>query len=138
MAPKVVAKKAVKKIAKKVVKKVTKKPKMTKAEMKAKKMAKKKAGKAAMKATGKKNAALMKKKGLGIFAPKTLSADLAAICGKKTMPRTEVTKSIWAYIKKNKLNAGRIISPDATLKKVFPVAKLDMLKMAGMLSKHIK
>merc|ERR1712185_495301 len=105
---------------------------------KAKKAAKKAAGKASMKATGKKNAALMKKKGLGIFAPKTLSADLAAICGKKTMPRTEVTKSIWVYIKKNKLNAGRIISPDATLKKVFPVAKLDMLKMAGMLSKHIK
>ena len=42
------------------------------------------------------------------------------------------------YIKKHKLNAGRIISPDATLKTIFPVAKLDMLKMAGMVSKHIK
>merc|ERR1711959_489373 len=101
-------------------------------------MGKKAAGKASRKAASKKNAALMKKKGLGIFAPKTLSADLAAITGKKIMPRTEVTKSVWVYIKKNKLNAGRIISPDAKLKKVFPVAKIDMLKMAGMLSKHIK
>merc|ERR1712139_396143 len=124
--------KVAKKVAKKVVKKVTKKV--------VKKGPRVKGGKksAGMKAAGAKRAADMKKKGLGIFAPKTLSPEMAAICGKKSMPRTEVTKSIWAYIKKNKLNAGRIISPDATLKKVFPVAKLDMLKMPGMLSKHIK
>jgi len=63
---------------------------------------------------------------------------LAAICGKKVMPRTEVTKQIWVYIKKKGLNKGRIISPDATLKTIFPVASLDMLKMAGYVSKHIK
>merc|ERR1712097_228071 len=90
------------------------------------------------KAAGAKNAAKMKKAGKGIFAPKTLSPALAAICGKKVMPRTEVTKAIWVYIKKNKLNAGRIISPDAKLKTVLPVAKVDMLKMAGMISKHLK
>merc|ERR1711881_153453 len=83
------------------------------------------------------NALQMKKAGKGIFAPKKLSKEMAAICGKSTMPRTEVTKAIWVYIKKNKLNAGRIISPDAALKKVFPVAKLDMLKMAGFVSKHL-
>lgn len=65
----------------------------------------------------------MKKQGKGIFAPKTLSKDLAAICGKATLPRTEVTKKIWAYIKSKKLNQGRIIRPDATLKKIFPVAQ---------------
>lgn len=48
-------------------------------------------------ASGKKIAAMMKKKGIGLFATKTLSADLAAICGKNKMPRTEVTKAIWAY-----------------------------------------
>merc|ERR1712093_410918 len=90
------------------------------------------------KAAGAKRAAAMKKAGKGIFAPKTLSPALAAICGKKVMPRTEVTKAIWAYIKKNNLNQGRIISPDAKLKTIFPVAKVDMLKMAGMVSKHIK
>merc|ERR1712139_55336 len=86
-------------------------------------------------ASAAKNAAAMKKAGKGIFAPKTLSADLAAICGKKVLPRTEVTKAIWAYIKKTKgCQEGRIIKPDATLKKVFPVASLDMLKMASYVS----
>merc|ERR1711977_331268 len=92
----------------------------------------------AQKAAGAKNANAMKKAGKGIFAPKTLSAELAAVCGKKVMPRTEGTKAIWVYIKKNKLNAGRIIKPDATLKKVLPLASLDMLKMAGYISKHLK
>lgn len=45
-------------------------------------------------------AAAMKKKGVGIFAPKKLSDALAKVCGVKTAPRTEVTKKIWAYIKK--------------------------------------
>merc|ERR1712118_320906 len=73
----------------------------------------------------------------GIFAPKTLSSSLAAICGCKSAPRTEVTKKIWAYIKKNSLNNGRTIKPDATLKAIFPVASLDMLKMASYVSKHL-
>merc|ERR1711988_127201 len=92
----------------------------------------------AMKASGKKSAAMMKKKGIGLFAVKTLSADLAAICGKNKMPRTEVTKAIWTYIKKNKLSKGRTITPDAKLKKVLPAASMSMFKMAGMISKHIK
>merc|ERR1712224_218314 len=111
----------------------TKKPTITKAT----KATKKAAGKVAKKAHGKKMAAAMKKKGVGIFAPKTLSSSLAAICGCKSAPRTEVTKKIWAYIKKNSLNNGRTIKPDATLKAVFPVASLDMLKMAGYVSKHL-
>merc|ERR1712146_805605 len=72
----------------------------------------------------------------GIFAPKKLSDALAAICGKKTAPRTEVTKLIWTYIKKHSLNEGRTIKPDSALKAVFPVASLDMLKMPGYVSKH--
>merc|ERR1719502_1989883 len=110
---------------------------MTKAEKHKIKMAKKTAGKKAMKAVGKANAAKMKKAGKGIFAPKMLSDALAKICGGKKMPRTEVTKKIWVYIKKNKLNEGRTIKPDAALKAVFPVASLDMLKMAGYVSKHL-
>merc|ERR1711990_867900 len=95
------------------------------------------AGKTAMKAHGKKMAAAMKMGGVGIFAPKKLSDSLAAICGCKSAPRTEVTKKIWAYIKKNSLNNGRTIKPDSTLKAIFPVASLDMLKMAGYVSKHL-
>merc|ERR1711896_110336 len=103
----------------------------TKAELKKTKAEKRTIGKAAQSATAKKNVAAMKKAGKGIFAPKKLSEALAAICGAKSLPRTEVTKKVWVYIKKNNLNEGRIIKPDATLKAVLPVASLDMLKMAG-------
>merc|ERR1712118_335115 len=71
------------------------------------------------KTTAKKAASAAKKKGIGLFAPVNLSASLAAICGGK------------------KLNEGRIIKPDEKLKAVLPVAKVDMLKMAGMVSKHM-
>merc|ERR1712185_93879 len=98
---------------------------------------KRKIGKAAQSANAKKNALAMKKAGKGIFAKKTLSEALATICGAKSLPRTEVTKKVWIYIKKNSLNEGRVIKPDATLKAVFPVASLDMLKMAGYISKHL-
>merc|ERR1712193_193853 len=114
-----------------------KKTTITKAALKKMTAEKRTAGKKAQSSTGKKNAAAMKKAGKGLFAPKTLSNELAAICGGKKMARTEVTKKIWAYIKKNGLNDGRTIKPDAALKKIFPVASLDMLKMPGFISKHL-
>merc|ERR1711990_158978 len=115
----------------------TTKTTITKATLKKITAEKRTIGKKAASANGKKNAAAMKKKGVGIFAPKKLSDALAAICGAKTLPRTEVTKKIWVYIKKNGLNNGRVIKPDAKLKAVLPVASLDMLKMAGHISKHL-
>merc|ERR1712057_17272 len=102
--------------------------KPTKATLKKITAVKRAAGKKAKKAAGKANALAMKKKGVGIFAPKVLSPALATICG---------TKKIWAYIKKNSLNQGRTIKPDSTLKAIFPVASIDMLKMAGYVSKHL-
>ena len=130
---------------KKKKKKKAKKPKKKRKKKKAKKVrfvggkrAKGQHKSKASSAAGKKIAAKMKAKGIGLFAPKSISADLAAITGKNKMPRTEVTKSIWAYIKKNKLNKGRTIHPDAKLKKVLPANSLSMFKMPGMLSKHIK
>eukprot|EP00660_Eupelagonema_oceanica_P008824 gene8824-3684_t len=87
----------------------------------------------------KKKCAAMKKAGVGIFAKKTLSDKLAAVCGgKKVLPRTQVTKLVWVYIKKNKLNKGRVISPDATLGAVVGTKKLDMLKLAKPIGKHLK
>merc|ERR1740127_114620 len=115
----------------------TTKTTITKAALKKITAEKKTAGKKAKSASAKKNALAMKKAGKGIFAPKKLSDALSKICGAKTLPRTEVTKKIWVYIKKYKLNDGRTIKPDATLKAVFPVASLDMLKMAGYVSKHL-
>merc|ERR1719182_626514 len=115
----------------------TTKTTVTKATLKKITAEKRRLGKTASKATGKKNAAAMKKAGKGIFAPKKLSDALAAVCGAKTLPRTEVTKKVWVYIKKHSLNNGRTIKPDATLKAIFPVPSLDMLKMAGHISKHL-
>merc|ERR1712220_2174 len=132
------ARKGAKKVVKKAIRKtVTKVKKITK-DSKGKRV--KGAHKSkAQEASGAKNALAMKKAGKGIFAPKTLSAELSAVCGgKKVLPRTEVTKAIWVYIKAKKLNEGRIIKPDAVLKKVMPVASIDMLKMAGYVSKHLK
>ena len=123
-------KKAKKKKAKKKKKKKKKKAKKKKKKKKKKKVVKYPGGKRpkgvhkskASIAAGKKSAAAMKKKGVGLFATKTLSADLAAVCGKTKMSRLEVTKALWGYIKKNKLNKGRTITPDAKLKKVLPAA----------------
>merc|ERR1719252_237804 len=115
----------------------TTKTTVTKATKAALKATKKALGKTAKKAAGKKNALAMKKAGKGIFAPKVLSPELAAICGAKKLPRTEVTKKIWAYIKKNSLSAGRVIKPDSQLKAIFPMASLGMFKMAGLVSKHL-
>merc|ERR1711964_19176 len=92
----------------------------------------------ASKASGKRSAAKQKSKGIGLFATKSLSADLAAITGRNKMSRPDMTKALWAYIKKNKLNKGRIIRPDQKLKKVLPANSLSMFKMPGMLNKHIK
>ena len=122
------AKKPKKKKAKK--KKKKKKAKKKKKKKKKKKVTKYPGGKRpkgvhkskASIAAGKKIAAAQKKKGVGLFATKTLSADLAAICGKTKMSRPEMTKALWGYIKKNKLNKGRTITPDAKLKKVLPAA----------------
>jgi chromatin remodeling complex protein RSC6 len=144
--PKKAKKPKKKKAKKKKKKKKAKKKKAKKKKKKKKKVVKYPGGKRpkgvhkskASKAAGKKNAAAMKKKGIGLFATKTLSADLAAICGKNKMARTEVVKALWAYIKKNKLNKGRTITPDAKLKKVLPAASLSMFKIATHLKKHIK
>ena len=115
----------------------TKKTTITKAALKKMTAEKRRLGKTASKAAGKRNALAMKKAKKGIFAPKKLSDALAAICGAKTLARTEVTKKVWEYIKKNQLNHGRVIKPDAQLKAIFPAASLDMFKMAGHISKHL-
>ena len=99
----------------------------------AKKAAKKTAKKAAKKSKRKPNAAFM--------APVTPSAALAAVVGTKPIPRTEVTKRLWAYIKKNKLQDAknkRVIKADATLKPVFGgKASVNMFEMTKLVSKHL-
>ena len=93
------------------------------------------AKKAAKKKSARKpNAAFMK--------PVTPSATLAAVVGAKPIPRTEVTKKLWAYIKKNGLQDQknrRMIKADAPLKAVFGgKATVNMFEMTKLVGKHLK
>ena len=71
----------------------------------------------------------------------TPSAALAAIVGAAPLPRTDVTKKVWEYIKKNKLQdevQKRIIVADAKLKEIFGKAKADMFEMTKLINSHLK
>ena len=94
------------------------------------KTAKKKAAKA--KPARKANAAFMK--------PVTPSAALAEVVGSKPIPRTEVTKKLWAYIKKNGLQDPknkRMINADDKLKVIFKKPVVNMFEMTKLVSKHL-
>jgi upstream activation factor subunit UAF30 len=111
-------------------------------------MAKKAAKKAAKKTAAKKSAAKPAKKksarkpNAAFMAPVTPSAKLAEVVGAKPLPRTEVTKKLWAYIKKNGLQDQknkRMIKADATLKEVFGgKATVNMFEMTKLVGKHLK
>ena len=71
----------------------------------------------------------------------TPSAALAAIIGDRPLPRTEVTKKIWEYIKKNKLQDSvnrRMINAEARLKEMFKKAQASMFEMTKMINAHLK
>jgi upstream activation factor subunit UAF30 len=138
-------KKATKKKAtkKKAAKKATKK-KATK-----KKAAKKPAKKAAAKKTTKKKAAPKKttktktkrKPNAAFMKPLTPSSELAEVVGSTPLPRTQVVKKLWIYIKKHNLQDAknrRNINADANLKKVFGKNQVSMFEMTKLVSKHLK
>ena len=73
--------------------------------------------------------------------PMTVSPALAAVIGDKPLPRTEVTKKVWEYIKANNLQDAankRMINADDKLKKVFGKPQVSMFEMAGLIGKHVK
>ena len=74
--------------------------------------------------------------------PLTPSASLAEVVGSKPLPRTEVVKKMWAYIKKNKLQDSknrRMINSDDKLKDVFGGKKqVSMFEMTKLVNKHLK
>ena len=102
----------------------------------AKKSAAKKSAGGARKSAGRgrANAAFM--------APVTPDSALAAVVGDKPMPRTEITKRLWAYIKKNGLQDAknrRMINADASLKAVFGgKSSVNMFEMTKLVNKHLK
>jgi len=66
---------------------------------------------------------------------------LSAVVGSKPLPRTEIIKKLWAYIKSNDLQHSgdrRVIVADEKLKRVFDGAKqVNMMKLAGFIGKHV-
>jgi chromatin remodeling complex protein RSC6 len=121
---------AKKKTAKKAVKKTAKKP--------AKKAAPKK--KVAKKAAPKKKTA--RKPNLAFMKPMMPSETLGQVVGLKAMPRTEVTKKLWAYIKKNGLQDAKkrtMINADDALRAIFGGrSQVSMFEMTKLVSKHLK
>lgn len=122
-------------MAKKVAKKAAKKAPAKVAKKAVKKVVKKVAKKAAPKAKAKRkpNAQFMK--------PMQPDAVLAAVVGAKAIPRTEVTKKLWAYIKANKLQDAknkRMINADDKLKAIFGGKKqVSMFEMTKLVQKHL-
>ena len=92
--------------------------------------------------TAKKKAAKPRKANAAFMKPVTPSSALAEVVGSKPIPRTEVTKKLWAYIKKNGLQDKtnkRMIKADAALKPVFGgKGTVNMFEMTKLVSKHLK
>ena len=110
---------------------MAKKSKSTKSTKKAK----------ATKKTAKKKKSA-RKPSAAFMRPVSPSPALAEVIGSKAVPRTEVTKRLWAYIKKNKLQDAknkRMINADATLKAVFGgKSSVNMFEMTKLVGKHLK
>jgi len=83
----------------------------------------------------------MAKANSAFMKPMNVSAELAAVVGKGPMPRSEVVKKLWEYIKKNNLQDQankRNINADASLKTVFGgKSVVNMFEMTKLVSKHL-
>ena len=140
MAP---AKKSAKKAAKKAAPKKAAAKKAAPKKAAAKKAAPKKAAKkaAAPKKAAPKKAAKKRTPNAAFMKPMTPSAELGAVIGSKPLARTEATKKIWDYIKKNNLQDAknrRQINADDKLKAVFGGKKsVSMFEMTALVSKHL-
>ena len=85
--------------------------------------------------------AVKRKPNAGFMKPMTPSSMLAAVVGAMPLPRTEVAKKIWDYIKKNKLQDAinrRMINADEKLRAIFGKAQVSMFEMTKLVNKHVK
>jgi upstream activation factor subunit UAF30 len=128
-----------KKAAKKTAKKGAKKPA---AKKPAKKPAKKASAKKASPKKAAKKSGAKRKPNAAFMKAMTPSSMLAAVVGSMPLPRTEVTKKIWDYIKKNKLQDSinrRLINADDKLRQVFGGKRqVSMFEMTKLVSNHLK
>jgi len=111
------------------------------AKKKAKKAAKK-AAKRPAKRAAKKPAAKKRKPNAAFMKPVQPDATLSSVVGGTAIPRTEVTKKLWAYIRKNGLQDSKnrpMINADANLKAAFGgKGQVSMFEMTKLVSKHLK
>jgi chromatin remodeling complex protein RSC6 len=100
------------------------------------------AKKSAAKKPAAKKAASVRKPNAAFMKEMRPSSELAAVVGQNPMPRTEVTKKVWDYIKKNKLQDNvnrRLINADDKLRAVFGGKnKVSMFEMTKLVSNHLK
>ena len=88
-----------------------------------------------------KKVATKRKPNAAFMKPLTPSAILSAVVGAAPIPRTEVVKKLWAYIKKNNLQDAknrRNINADDKLKPIFGKNQVSMFEMTKLVSKHLK
>lgn len=141
-AKKPAAKKPAAKKAAPAKKPAAKKPAAKKPAAKKAAPAKKPAAKKPAKKAAPKKPAVKRKPNAAFMRPVTPSSVLAAIVGAIPMPRTEITKKIWDYIKKNKLQDAinkRMINADEKLKAIFGgKGQVSMFEMTKLVSKHVK
>ena len=82
-----------------------------------------------------------KKAGKGLMKEVQPSKELAAVIGSDPMPRTQVTKKLWEYIKKHNLQDAsnrRNINADDNLRPIFGKDQVSMFEMTKLVSKHLK
>ena|SRR5688572_2592804 len=105
-------------------------------------MAKKKGAKKGAKKAAKKKSGAKRKPNAAFMKPMQPDAALSAVVGNKAIPRTEITKKLWQYIKRNGLQDAkerRMINADDKLKAVFGgKGKVSMFEMTKLVSKHMK
>ena len=128
---------ATKKAAKKAAPKKAAANKAAPKKATAKKAAPKKA--AAKKAAPKKKSA--RKPNAAFMAPLSLSPAMADVVGSNSLPRTEIVKKIWEYIRKNNLQDSknrRMINADGKLRPIFGKDQISMFELAKIVNKHVK
>src|SRR5512141_2554925 len=118
----------------------TKKKSSAKKKSPAKKLSAKKSS--AKKSSGKKKSATKRTPSAAFMKPMTPSAQLAPVVGSSPIPRTEVTKKLWAYIRRKGLQDSknrRMINADDNLRPVFNGARqVSMFEMTRLVNKHLK
>ena len=95
----------------------------------------------AKKAPAKKAPAKKRTPNAAFMKPLTLSPALSAVVGAAALPRTEIVRKLWVYIKakglQDKVNK-RMVNADEKLRAVFGKAQVSMFEMAGLIGKHVK